>query len=110
MARGYMQRRILTLLNDERHRGKWWDTRHIANALFPDYADRSEVGRTRQALNRLVDAGEVERSGILLEWRSTRYPEVEPPAMLQRVVETIRTEHPEAWDSIATLATDEPSR
>ena len=97
MAYGHVARKILHVLNLPQHRGRWLDTRAVANAVHgSDWATQEEVASVRQSLRKLAERGDVVRfGGAMPEWRLARHQSVEPPAMVAHVLAELE-EQPEA--------------
>ena len=83
---GSVQRRVSSFLNHPDHRGRWFDTRAICQAVYgKEWAAPAEMVRTRQALNALEKRREIIRFGSLAEWRTAKGPEREPPNLVKSV-------------------------
>lgn len=91
MAYGRIARKILHVLNLPAHRGRWLDTRAIANAVYEtEWASQNEAASVRQSLRKLADRGDVYRSGFFAEWRLAGSLEVEPPAMYRHLMAALQ--------------------
>jgi hypothetical protein len=83
--------RVLAILEEPAWRGRWLDTRAIAGALFATpQVDESQVWRVRRALARLERERKVVRTGLLLEWRSAAFPQVEEPSACREMRQRLR--------------------
>jgi hypothetical protein len=96
-----LQKTLLAILNDERHRGRWWTTRILANeANNVEHATRQQANAVRASLRRLHRDNEVYRSMGLSEheWTSARHPVTDEP--------TLAKDFRAAWKELRS--TDEP--
>jgi hypothetical protein len=97
VVRSPLQKTLLAILNDDRHRGRWWTSRVLANeANHVGHATRQQVTAVLASLGRLENDGEVRRSMGLSghEWASARHPMTEEP--------TIAKDVRAAWSKLAS--------